>query len=73
MMIVNASTLPHPYSPSQIWTIRPPWNPTQPNGAIMTNTDTMHEPVTPKIDRVSSECVCPVRDPRYEPKTAYQV
>ena len=34
------------------------------------NPETIHEPPAPKIERVSSACVCPVREPRYEPAIA---
>jgi len=30
------------------------------------NAETIHDPTSPKIDRVRSACVCPVRAPRYE-------
>jgi hypothetical protein len=35
------------------------------------NSDTITDPPLPKIERVSSEWVCPVREPRYEPNMAY--
>ena len=35
------------------------------------NADTIQEPTRPKIERVSRACVCPVREPRYEPVIAY--
>ena len=33
--------------------------PTQPSGMIITITEISPEPTTPKIERLSSECVCP--------------
>ncbi len=46
------------------------WNATQPSGATRMNAETIHEPMSPKIERVSSAWVWPVREPRYEPNIA---
>src|SRR5438477_99052 len=42
------------------------WNATQPSGATRMNAETIQEPISPKIDRVSSAWVWPVRAPRAE-------
>jgi len=36
----------------------------------MMKSETSQEPETPKIDRVSSACVWPVREPRYDATSA---
>ncbi|HYZ76595.1 MAG TPA: hypothetical protein VE596_04410 [Gaiellaceae bacterium] len=46
------------------------WNATQPSGATRMKAETIQEPTRPKIDRVRSACVWPVRAPRYDPTRA---
>src|SRR5215470_2704424 len=66
-----STTFPHPNSPSYRFASRLNANAVQPAAIKISSAETTTEPTTPNTDRVSSACVCPVREPRYAAGNAY--